>query len=337
MNYQFFSSSQGHPSKPANGDHTLHLFLPDTDDLVLAVSDGVSSHDYDWQASQTTCDACMRSFSETNGEYPQRLQEAMESANDDVQSLRGQAQGALATLILAVYEHSQRRCHFSSIGDSRVFKVGSRQAEQLTEDDARFIVLKQGGELLLRDGAVVSRQVITQAIGQTMPLDIHLQSTVLKPGEMLVMATDGCYELPGFNSRMIDIQRHSNLETAARTLIMDLHRNSGLDDGTVAIIRRQDCPEDLENIYLEAFDQGTDLKDSLLIGHLMLGIVIRQMIVWAADADHENLVRGLNYLKKEKLSPCQEDATKILDHFKDDSSSEALRAHREITRWIMNF
>ena len=75
MKFQFYTKSQVNPEEPVNGDHCASLHLEKEDLMVLVVSDGVSSHDYDWQAvkQNRAMGIKSKSFREIQGDFTTRL------------------------------------------------------------------------------------------------------------------------------------------------------------------------------------------------------------------------------------------------------------------------
>ena len=332
--YTFYAASECHPGHPPNGDHFRHRFRPEDDCLVLAVSDGVSSHDHDWLASRTTCETCIDAFGEAGGKVEDRLVASAEAAHGAVQDLSGQAEGAMATLILAAYQPGTAHCVFLSVGDSRAYRVGAAAAEQITVDDAKDVVIKRAGELVLQGGSVASRQYLTQAIGQMATLEFQIQTVDLEPGELLVLATDGCYEMPAFLQRIEMLQRHVDLESAARTLIMDHHADHGADDGTVGLIRCTGGVGEISGAYLDAFRDGADLRESGLIGHVMATVLLDAMVGWAEEPAIAELLAAVAYLDQHDLHPDRAAGLSVLECFRDDGTKESLAAFRALSEWV---
>lgn len=97
--YGLASIAIGYREKPRSGDHFAHFEIPDEGLVIAAVADGVGEHRYDWAASKAACDAIRPAYTLASNEEPAaRLARTAAAAHDAVQSLQGDAAGALSTL-----------------------------------------------------------------------------------------------------------------------------------------------------------------------------------------------------------------------------------------------
>lgn len=324
----------GLPTKPRSGDCFTHFELPDEGLVVAAVADGVGAHSHDWAASRAACVAILPAFRAACEEKPAaRLARTAAAAHDAVQSLRGDAKGALSTLVLVAWHPSSGDCHYVNVGDSRLYLVGLGAPTPLTVDDARGVILKRDGQVILQNGAVAYSRALTRALGQAEPLEFTAQSVQVEPGAMLALTTDGGHELPGFAQRLLDVQSHLDLEEAAQALIGTPCREHGRDDATLILMRGLDCPAAVREQALRALHAGEGLTGPGCYGHLMISVAVDDMVNCARSREMDGVLRGLEALMAAGLKPRRRDAVAVIDALVDDGRPETLRAHRRLVDW----
>ncbi len=316
--YEIYENSVGLPTKPKNGDHTGHLVLEDENLVVLVVADGVGEHSCDWDASQTTCGSVLERFQETEGDLDLRMVRAVEFAHQEVQNLRGESAGALSTVVFVVWEIGAAECRLISVGDSRIFRVGTGGVEQLTVDDSRAVPVTRGGEIVIQDGAAVFTSALTAAIGTSETPDIRVEKTPFLSGEMMTLASDGCYELAGFLGFLGQVYDRPDLAKAAASIIYGQNEAKGHDDASLILLRRTDYAEDERDRYLEVFHSGGDFRADGLLGHFMVRVLADHLIQVAEIPDAKAMGETLDYLQNYHLRLTREDLSGILNNLKDD-------------------
>jgi serine/threonine protein phosphatase PrpC len=324
----------GLPEKPQSGDCFTHFELPDEGLVIAAVADGVGAHTHDWAASQAACAAILPAFNAAHDEEPAaRLTRTAAAAHDAVQSLRGAAAGALSTLVLAAWHPASGLCRFVNVGDSRLYLVGDGVPAPLTIDDARGVVLRRAGQVILQNGAVAFSRALTRALGQSEPLDFTAQSVQVDPGAMLVLTTDGGHELPGFAQRLLEVQNHLDLAEATQALIGSLCRDHAKDDATLILMRDTTCPPAVREQALCALHAGKGLTGPGRYGHLMISVAVEDMARCARTGDMEGALRVLEVMVTARLRPRRRDAMVVIRALIDDGRPETVRAYRRLVDW----
>ncbi len=323
------------PDKLRSGDHFTHFELPDEGLVIAAVADGVGEHSCDWAASEAACAAIRPAYLNALADDPgTRLISAASAAHDAVQSLRGEAAGALSTLVLAAWHPDSGLCRFVGVGDSRLYLVGEGAPVFVTTDDTSCVPLMRNGHVVIQNGAVVFRRGVTRVLGQASePLAFTVQEVQAPLGAMLVLATDGGHELPVFTQRLLEMQNHVDLAAGAEALVGALCREQARDDATIIFMRRTDCPADLQQQAIEALHAGESLVCPGRPGHLMIPIAVGEMVRCAAAGDVDGILRGLNALTSAGLRPGRSDAFAVIRAIVDDGRQETLRAHRMLVDW----
>lgn len=324
----------GLPTKPRSGDNLTHFEVPDEGLVIAAVADGVGEHRCDWAASEAACAAIRPAFMDlASADATARLVHAAAAAHDAVQSLRGDAAGALSTLVLVAWHPASGLCRFVSVGDSRLYLVGDGAPVPLTTDDTGGEPITRDGHVVIQNGAVVFRRGVTRVLGQTEPLEFTVQEAQVPPGAMLVLTTDGGYELPSFTTRLIELQNHADLASAAEMLVGSLCREQARDDATVIFMRKSDCSAEMQQQAIDDLRAGGSLVCPGRYGHLMIPIAVGEMIRCAVACDTDGVLRGLNALTSAGLRPGRSDAFAVIRAIVDDGRQETLRAHRMLVDW----
>lgn len=323
------------PDKLRSGDCHVHFELPDQGLVVAAVADGVGSHPCDWAASKAACDAIRPAFTGAGDGAPDdQLACAVDMAHDAVQSLRGEAKGALTTLVLAAWRPTEAVCWYASAGDSRLYRVGAGAPEQLTRDDVADKVVTREGHAVLQAGSVASRRGVTRALGQAGPLDVEVRTAELCPGELLALVTDGCHEIHGFVDRLVAVQRRQELAAGAESLLATLCREQARDDATAILMRDEACPEGVRAAAVRALAVEGGLMSSGICGHLLITAVIDEMARAAGAADPARVLHLLETLVAAGLRPSRREALRVIKAFIDDGRPETVLAYRRVAEWV---
>ena len=323
--FEIYENSVGLVSKPRNGDHTGHLVLEDENLIALAVADGVGQHSCDWDASETTCRSVLERFREGRGDLEMRMAGAVEFAHQEVQNLQGESAGALSTIVLVVWEIGAAECRLVSVGDSRIYRVGPGGVKQLTVDDSRSVPVKRGGEVVLQNGTAAFTNALTAAVGTRESLDLRVETSPFKTGEMMALASDGCYELAGFLGFLGQVYERSDLAQAAETIIYRQNEAHGHDDASLILLRRTDYAADEKEKYLAVFHTGGDFRTEKLSGHFMVRVLADHLTDTAGIPDAGAMGEALDYLKRHQLKLTRQDLSVILNNLKDDRKPETKR------------
>ena len=235
--------------------------------------------------------------------------------------------------MIVAWHPATGRCCFASIGDSRLYLVADAAAHSLTEDDACGVVLKRGGRVILKDGTVAFSRALTRALGQTEPLKFPTGEVDVAPGSMLVLATDGCHELPGFARDLLEVQRHFDLAAAAQDLIGARCRDDARDHATAILMRDTRCPDELHEQIVADLQAGGPGDGPGRYGHIVVSVIMDEMVRRARSGDMAGLQQGLQALTSSGLKPRRQDALAVIDAMSGDGAADAVRIHRQLVYW----
>jgi PPM family protein phosphatase len=176
------------------------------------------------------------------------------------------------TVALVVFYRQPQASEYTMVylwvGDSRVYLL--RKGEELvclTRDDSYLTQLVQDHILTEADALRIDqaerssdlsepelayfhkRNSITQALGDIHPVTIHIDQTTIKPGDRILLCTDGIHDNL-INTQIEDIMKNAARTSAARLLVELAARTSRQDKSEM--IRAK--PDDMTAIVIAALD-----------------------------------------------------------------------------------
>lgn len=141
--------------------------------------------------------------------------------------------GMATTLTMAILEGETMG--IVHVGDSRAYRLNGDKMEQLTKDHSLVQVLIDEGKLTEDEARYhPQRNVITRALGTDNSVHIDLYKYKIDPGDIILLCTDGLYNLVEDNE-IKRIVMENDLETAAKDLINLANYNGGTDNITLII------------------------------------------------------------------------------------------------------
>ncbi|MBW0149002.1 Stp1/IreP family PP2C-type Ser/Thr phosphatase [Marinobacter arenosus] len=167
------------------------------DGALMLVADGMGGYQGGEIASRLAADSVMEALTPGlfGGEAPckERLEAALVLANERIQARRAedsQLDKMGTTLVVAWVEGST--AHIAHVGDSRCYLIRQSRADCLTRDDTVVQNMLEDGSISETDAPNVPfRNVLTRAVGAMDPLEISYGSHALKPGDQLLLCSDG--------------------------------------------------------------------------------------------------------------------------------------------------
>lgn len=226
--------------KPCNQDfHGCYVpqgELLDSKGVALAVADGISSSHVSHIASESAITGFLEDYYATTDTWSVKtaVERVIGATNAWLYAQTRQSrcdeqdQGYVCTLSALVLKGMT--AHVFHIGDSRVYRIGRIDIEQLTEDH--------------RVRVSSSRSYLARALGIHHRLDVDYRSAPLTTGDVYVLATDGVYEFASVQTfadrlRVVD----ADLSQIARDMVATALANGSDDNLTVQIVRIDQLPE----------------------------------------------------------------------------------------------
>lgn len=206
---------------------------------LYIVADGVGGHQAGDVASLMAVEIIQQQYyADHSANVVTSLKTAIQSANDQIvreATARLARRGMSTTVTAAVVRDDQ--LIVANVGDSRTYLIQNGQARQLT-DDHSWVEEQVRVGLISRTEAAKhpQRNIITRSLGSDRKLDIDIFEAKLKPGDSILLCSDGL-------SNLISQQEIGNIvskgwmaEGAVNELIELAIKRSAPDNVTAVLI-----------------------------------------------------------------------------------------------------
>lgn len=211
---------------------------------LYVVADGLGGHHGGEIASQLTIDAIHQHFiqepplppEESFGEW---LKNAAMAANRAVlahQENLAQAKKMGSTVVMALV--MGHRAHIANVGDSRAYLLQPEHIEQISVDHSLVERLVQIGQLTREEARThKNRNVIYNTIGEKPDMDVSLYHTTIRPGERLLLCSDGLSGMVTDDDLLAISQNQPAPDRACRAMIEAAKLAGGSDNITCIIVQ----------------------------------------------------------------------------------------------------
>jgi protein phosphatase len=217
-----------------HGDGELGLWL---------VADGMGGHEYGEVASALAREAIVREV-----RAGASLAQAIRVADEDIIAASRQRSDALpmgTTVVVArILQASSAVARFEVawVGDSRVYLWRHGKLAQLSQDHSYVRELIEGGEISVDQARThPQRNVVTQALGVTLPQDLNVEtmSGDFGVGMQLLLCSDGLTEeVPDATLAEILARQDCSAQETVDELVSAALDNGGSDNVTAIVVRR---------------------------------------------------------------------------------------------------
>ena len=201
-----YAATDPGPVRSVNED----AFLLDVDQRLYAVADGMGGHNAGEVASKLALEALAgfvrRSATDTDLSWPygvmpevsflaNRLRTALHLANRRVFRAAESHDDytGMGTTVVAVLVDGTRAA-IAHVGDSRIYHWSDGGLSALTRDDSWAAALASQGITADELARHPMRHVLTNVIGVRDQVDVHVRELTLKPGDRLLLCSDGLHE-----------------------------------------------------------------------------------------------------------------------------------------------
>ncbi len=205
---------------------------------LFIVADGMGGHKAGGYASKFTVETIIKEIegsAELNPEII--LSKAIEIANERILNLskeNSDLQGMGTTLVAATCIDKYLRV--ANVGDSRLYIVGEK-ITQITKDHSLVEeMVRMGG--IDRETARThpDKNIITRAIGAAEKIQVDFFTVELKPGEIVLMCSDGLTNMLEDNEIRMIINGQRDIVEKAEELVKAANNNGGKDNIAVVLI-----------------------------------------------------------------------------------------------------
>jgi serine/threonine protein phosphatase PrpC len=209
---------------------------------MFAVADGVGGMDLGEVASAKAVQVITEGFARcTEGAslanlLPSLIQQANSAVHDEGLHSERRGRHMATTIVACALRHDQ--AVISHVGDSRCYQIRDGKATQLTRDHTWVAEQRKLGLITAAEAErSESRHVLTRSLGPEMFVTVDTTSVSLRPGDHLVLCTDGLYGglYPEDIARIIT--HNQDAETIASELVKYAVDVDGSDNATVQVIQ----------------------------------------------------------------------------------------------------
>jgi len=181
-------------------------------------------------------------YDDSRDEATNLLEVAVQWANRRIREMAAHDSGSkqgMATTFVGVLIREES-AHFAWVGDSRGYVLRGGALIPATTDHSLVNELIRAGQLTEDDVPDFQhRNVITRALGMDDVVAVDFNAVALSPGDVCLVCCDG---LTGMvtDERIAEIVgEQPDLDRACAALVEEANRNGGIDNVTVALLRRR--------------------------------------------------------------------------------------------------
>ncbi len=206
---------------------------------LFLVADGMGGHQAGDYASKCAIETIVDYIESSPDTEPiPVLEKAIRRANTVVRvfSQTDENLKGMGTTVVAATIQGDKMC-VANVGDSRLYVVGDREIKQITRDHSWVEeMVRRGG--IKREQARLhpDKNIITRAIGVQEDLDVDFFKVTLKPGDIVLMCSDGLTNMLEDEEIRMILQGQRDLVEKAECLIAAANNNGGKDNIAVVLV-----------------------------------------------------------------------------------------------------
>ncbi|HKC61463.1 MAG TPA: Stp1/IreP family PP2C-type Ser/Thr phosphatase [Myxococcales bacterium] len=122
-------------------------------------------------------------------------------------------------------------------GDSRVYQLRERRLRRITIDHSLVEEYLRLGKITEEEArSFPQKNIILRALGQQPQVEVEVHEHELRPGDLLMLCSDGLSGMVEDPVMEAILQRSSGLDSAARRLLDTANANGGVDNSTVILV-----------------------------------------------------------------------------------------------------
>src|ERR1017187_7605345 len=199
---------------------------------LFAVADGVGGLDLGEVASAKAIEVITEGFAKSSegsslaSLLPSLIQQANAAVHDEGLQSDRRGRHMATTIVACALRHDQ--AVIAHVGDSRCYQVRDGNANLLTRDHTWVTEQRKLGLITATEAEQSeSRHVLTRSLGPELFVTVETSTVSLKPGDVLVLCTDGLYGA----MYPEDIARIGSQNKDAATIAQELVGYAGEVDG----------------------------------------------------------------------------------------------------------
>jgi protein phosphatase len=215
--------------------------------VIAAVADGMGGHAAGEAASEMAVQIFAAKFAgmasremsrQPSPDWPDLLRDAFEEANYEVcsEAARWAGRTGMGTTLTAVVLVDDVM-YFAHVGDSRAYIIRNGQMIRLTEDHTWVAKCVRDGKMSQDEAETSDRRgQLTEAIGMRDGIHPQIDAIALRPGDRILMCTDGITEMIPEEETLSICERGSDPQKIAMRLVDSANRAGGFDNIAVVFL-----------------------------------------------------------------------------------------------------
>jgi len=242
-------AARSHPGKKRDKNEDAYGYRFTDYGGVFVVADGMGGHAHGERAAKIAVETILELLS-SQSPSPALIAEAFEEANRRIyQTARSERTGGMGTTATALVVDFPYAL-IGHVGDSRAYLLRNGLLVQLTQDHSW--VADRIREGLLRPEEAKGhrwKNVITNALGTYPSVEVDLLGLRLKPGDLILLATDGLHGVLSDEAIARVLTADLSLEDAVDQLVELANAWGGPDNITVLAVKVNRVPEGGKKTY----------------------------------------------------------------------------------------
>ena len=237
-----------------NEDSFLIVNLPDSNDLLMAVADGIGGGEAGETASLFTMQELLRERIRiqpkknilTAADAENVLVRGIENANTSLEHLNSNLGGrhfVTGTTVAAMILLPQSGV-IAHAGDSRCYQWRKNDFHQLTQDHTWAQNLVEIGELAEHEiNGHPWEHTLSNCLGTLPEIELTIQHFDHLPGDRYILCSDGLTQMLDGNEINEIVSKHGEAASIAEKLIIESLRQGGNDNITVTVAQALNSPQ----------------------------------------------------------------------------------------------
>lgn len=173
------------------------------------------------------------------------MQLSIENANQAVYELSQSESDfhGMGTTLCCIYCHP-KGIVYAHVGDSRIYRLHEGILEQITKDHSLLRELVDMGQINESNaGDFLYKNIITKAVGTEISVEpsVHINDVV--DNDIFLMCSDGLSDMVSLKEMEKVLQESQDIESAAKTLVVQAKEKGGYDNITIVIIKIKEMNE----------------------------------------------------------------------------------------------
>lgn len=208
---------------------------------LFIVADGMGGHNAGDCASRTCIDSVVEKIAESSRKTPVScIEEAIFYANEKIYTMAQEntdLEGMGTTFVGAIILGD---ClYVANIGDSRLYLLDDKEIRQITEDHSLVEAMIRNGEIERREARFhPNKNIITRAVGTAKQVEADFFEVELKPGNIILMCSDGLSNMMDDDDMMYIIRRYNeDIAAAGKELVEKANECGGKDNISLILIQ----------------------------------------------------------------------------------------------------